>query len=144
MPYATPEKEPVPAFHTDFTFVVAAREHLTAPDCQSGSSASHAHLLPVKLAPVRKQMSPVARSTAVGAAGSADADVGRASVAATAALTARAADARLRELGGTPRQALDPEWNIKAAHRLWSSAHDFHDWPNCERAVQDLPTPAPR
>ncbi|MEV2216221.1 helix-turn-helix domain-containing protein [Streptomyces sp. NPDC050997] len=50
-------------------------------------------------------------------------------------------DARLRELGGTPRQALDPEWNIKAAHRLWSSAHDFHDWPHCERAVKDSPTP---
>lgn len=51
-------------------------------------------------------------------------------------------DARLRELGGTPRQALDPEWNIKAAHRLWSSARDFHDWPHCERAVKDSPISA--
>ncbi|MEU0070900.1 hypothetical protein ABZ027_15365 [Streptomyces sp. NPDC006332] len=53
-------------------------------------------------------------------------------------------DARLRERGGTPRQALDPEWNIRAAHRLWSSGHDFHDWPHCERAVKHAPTATPR
>ncbi|MFF0158866.1 peptidoglycan-binding protein [Streptomyces sp. NPDC005263] len=53
-------------------------------------------------------------------------------------------DARLRELGGTPRQALDPEWNIQAAHRLWSSDRDFHDWPHCARAVKDAPTTTPR
>ncbi|MEU6271680.1 helix-turn-helix domain-containing protein [Streptomyces populi] len=46
-------------------------------------------------------------------------------------------DVRLRELGGTPRRAFDPEWNIRAAHRLWSARHDFHDWPSCEAALKD-------
>jgi hypothetical protein len=53
-------------------------------------------------------------------------------------------DTRLRELGGTPRQALDPEWNITAAHRLWNSEHDFHDWPHCARAVKGTSPPTPR
>ncbi|WP_333736009.1 helix-turn-helix domain-containing protein [Streptomyces sp. IBSBF 2806] len=48
-------------------------------------------------------------------------------------------DGRLRELGGTPLRAFDPEWNIKAAHRLWSAQHDFHDWPSCEAALKDTP-----
>ncbi|MCX5092337.1 helix-turn-helix domain-containing protein [Streptomyces sp. NBC_00365] len=52
-------------------------------------------------------------------------------------------DLRLRELGGTPRQALDPEWNIRAAERLWSKKRDFHDWPNCARAVKGATTTAP-
>jgi transcriptional regulator with XRE-family HTH domain len=51
-------------------------------------------------------------------------------------------DARLRELGGTPRQALDPEWNIRAAKRLWSQDRDFSDWPHCDRAFS--PSPSPR
>lgn len=46
-------------------------------------------------------------------------------------------DVRLRELGGTPRRAFDPEWNIQAAHRLWRVRHDFHDWPSCEAARKD-------
>jgi hypothetical protein len=46
-------------------------------------------------------------------------------------------DVRLRELGGTPLRAFDPEWNIRAAHRLWSVRHDFHDWPSCEAALKD-------
>ncbi|MFC8430446.1 helix-turn-helix domain-containing protein [Streptomyces sp. NPDC057253] len=45
-------------------------------------------------------------------------------------------DTRLRELGGTPLKALDPEWNIQAAKRLWSRDRDFHDWPHCERALR--------
>ncbi|WP_439380950.1 helix-turn-helix domain-containing protein [Amycolatopsis lexingtonensis] len=45
-------------------------------------------------------------------------------------------DGRLLELGGTPRQAFDPVWNIDAAHRLWSARHDFHDWPACSAALQ--------
>ncbi|MFF3404878.1 helix-turn-helix domain-containing protein [Streptomyces sp. NPDC002742] len=48
-------------------------------------------------------------------------------------------DARLRELDGTPLRAFDPEWNIKAAHRLWSARHDFHDWPSCGAALKDGP-----
>ncbi|MFI5681706.1 helix-turn-helix domain-containing protein [Streptomyces cellulosae] len=48
-------------------------------------------------------------------------------------------DARLRELDGTPLRAFDPEWNIKAAHRLWSVRRDFHDWPSCEAALKDTP-----
>ncbi|UQA90873.1 helix-turn-helix domain-containing protein [Streptomyces halobius] len=43
-------------------------------------------------------------------------------------------DARLRDLAGTPRDALDPEWNIQSAKRLWSRSRDFRDWPNCSRA----------
>jgi hypothetical protein len=35
---------------------------------------------------------------------------------------------RLRELGGSPRQALDPVWNIKAAHALWKRTRDFTAW----------------
>ncbi|MEE1837802.1 helix-turn-helix domain-containing protein [Streptomyces sp. SP17KL33] len=46
-------------------------------------------------------------------------------------------DTRLRELGGTPREALQPEWNIQAAHRLWKRAGNFDDWPYCERAYKD-------
>ncbi|MGW4526467.1 helix-turn-helix domain-containing protein [Amycolatopsis sp. NPDC004378] len=46
-------------------------------------------------------------------------------------------DARLLDLGGTPRQAFDPVWNIDAAHRLWSVDHDFHDWPSCSAALQN-------
>ncbi|MEU9139681.1 helix-turn-helix domain-containing protein [Streptomyces sp. NPDC048404] len=46
-------------------------------------------------------------------------------------------DVRLRELGGTPVRAFDPDWNIRAAHRLWSARHDFHDWPSCEAALKD-------
>lgn len=49
-------------------------------------------------------------------------------------------DARLAELGGTPAQALDPEWNIQAAHKLWSRERDFGDWPHCERALKKTPT----
>lgn len=48
-------------------------------------------------------------------------------------------DRRLQELGGTPLRAFDPEWNIKAAHRLWSAKHDFHDWPSCQAALQSTP-----
>ncbi|WP_461059163.1 helix-turn-helix domain-containing protein [Streptomyces pseudoechinosporeus] len=44
-------------------------------------------------------------------------------------------DAGLRKLGGTPRDAMDPEWNIQAAHRLWSRANGFGDWAHCERAA---------
>lgn len=44
-------------------------------------------------------------------------------------------DATLRDLGGTPLDALDPEWNIQAAHRLWSRARNFGDWPHCDRAA---------
>lgn len=43
-------------------------------------------------------------------------------------------DAALRKLGGTPRDAMDPEWNIRAAHRLWSRTKGFGDWPHCDRA----------
>lgn len=46
-------------------------------------------------------------------------------------------DARLRELRGTPEDALDPEWNIKAAHRLWAQNKDFSHWPSCLAALED-------
>jgi hypothetical protein len=43
-------------------------------------------------------------------------------------------DAQLREIGGTARQALDPGWNIDAAHRLWNRHRDFRYWPDCDQA----------
>ncbi|MDH6612661.1 transcriptional regulator with XRE-family HTH domain [Streptomyces sp. SAI-208] len=52
-------------------------------------------------------------------------------------------DTRLRELGGTPLRALDPEWNIQAAKRLWSRDQDFHDWPHCERALRTKASAVP-
>jgi Helix-turn-helix domain/Putative peptidoglycan binding domain len=61
--------------------------------------------------------------------------------------TFQISDARLRDFGGTPRDALNPEWNIQAAHRLWSAKHDFRDWPSCEAALaqptSSSPTGAP-
>jgi hypothetical protein len=48
-------------------------------------------------------------------------------------------DARLRDLGGTPLRAFDPDWNIRAAHRLWAVRHDFHDWPSCQAALKSTP-----
>jgi hypothetical protein len=44
-------------------------------------------------------------------------------------------DARLADLGGSPSQALDPVWNIEAAHRLWAAHRDFRDWPFCSAAL---------
>jgi hypothetical protein len=32
---------------------------------------------------------------------------------------------------GTQRVALDPEWNIQAAHWIWAVHRDFRDWPGC-------------
>lgn len=52
-------------------------------------------------------------------------------------------DARLRDLDGTPLRAFDPDWNIRAAHRLWSVRHDFHDWPSCEAALKSTPGSTP-
>ncbi|MEU2775514.1 helix-turn-helix domain-containing protein [Streptomyces sp. NPDC007162] len=52
-------------------------------------------------------------------------------------------DPRLRDLGGTPLRAFDPDWNIRAAHRLWSVRHDFHDWPSCQAALKATPEVTP-
>ncbi|SFD46790.1 helix-turn-helix domain-containing protein [Streptomyces aidingensis] len=46
-------------------------------------------------------------------------------------------DHRLRDLRGTPAQALDPEWNIQAAHRLYAQNNDFGNWPHCLAAAED-------
>ncbi|QCD60552.1 peptidoglycan-binding protein [Streptomyces hawaiiensis] len=48
-------------------------------------------------------------------------------------------DARLRDLRGTPEKAMDPDWNIRAAHRLWAQDEDFSDWPHCAAAAEDPP-----
>ncbi|GAA0988084.1 MULTISPECIES: helix-turn-helix domain-containing protein [Streptomyces violaceusniger group] len=45
-------------------------------------------------------------------------------------------DGTLRKLGGTREQALDPDWNIRAAHRLWARTHDFSAWRACDRAYR--------
>ncbi|MFG2583193.1 helix-turn-helix domain-containing protein [Streptomyces malaysiensis] len=45
-------------------------------------------------------------------------------------------DGTLRKLGGTREQALDPDWNIRAAHRLWALTHDFSAWQACDRAYR--------
>lgn len=43
-------------------------------------------------------------------------------------------DSRLRDLGGSPQKAYDPEWNITAARRLWSMYRDFRHWQHCDAA----------
>ncbi|KJK41855.1 hypothetical protein UK15_00080 [Streptomyces variegatus] len=48
-------------------------------------------------------------------------------------------DARLRDLRGTPEKAMDPDWNIRAAHRLWAQDETFSDWPHCAAAAEDPP-----
>jgi hypothetical protein len=45
-------------------------------------------------------------------------------------------DYRLTQLRASPLQALDPEWNIQAAYRLWTARPDFSDWPSCARAAR--------
>ncbi|MFE2440638.1 helix-turn-helix domain-containing protein [Streptomyces sp. NPDC059426] len=45
-------------------------------------------------------------------------------------------DGTLRKLGGSREQALDPDWNIRAAHRLWALTQDFSAWKACDRAYR--------
>jgi hypothetical protein len=53
-------------------------------------------------------------------------------------------DRRLRELGGAPRQAFDPEWNIWAARELWRTHGGFaENWPYCDKAFPRSPAPSP-
>jgi hypothetical protein len=55
-------------------------------------------------------------------------------------------DRLLGELGGTPKEALDPDWNIRTARRAWISSHDFRDWEHRDqpfRTTSSSPT-APR
>lgn len=49
------------------------------------------------------------------------------------------ADSTLKALDGTQASALDPEWNIIAAHQLWSANRDFRHWPFCEAALNSSP-----
>jgi hypothetical protein len=55
-------------------------------------------------------------------------------------------DKLLGELGGTQRQALDPEWNIQTARRAWSRHQDFRDWEHCDQPFRTSqpPTSGPR
>ena len=48
-------------------------------------------------------------------------------------------DTALRGLGGTPRDAMDPEWNIRAVHRLWTRTKNFGGLPRCARATSPTP-----
>lgn len=53
-------------------------------------------------------------------------------------------DSLLKEFDGTPRQAYDPEWNIKLAHEVWSRNHDFSAWPHCDQPFRtSTAAPAP-
>ncbi|WP_329330450.1 helix-turn-helix domain-containing protein [Streptomyces luteogriseus] len=45
---------------------------------------------------------------------------------------------QLRELDGTPVDSLDPEWNIRSAHRLWSRHGDFRAWTQCNVKVEPV------
>ncbi|WP_158239639.1 helix-turn-helix domain-containing protein [Streptomyces carminius] len=45
---------------------------------------------------------------------------------------------RLRKMGATPADALDPEWNIEAAHRLWGGK-DSGRWPRCLVSLEPGP-----
>jgi hypothetical protein len=51
-------------------------------------------------------------------------------------------DKLLGELGGTPRQAYDPDWNIQAGRRAWSRHRDFRDWEHCDQSFRTT-TPPP-
>jgi helix-turn-helix protein/putative peptidoglycan binding protein len=51
-------------------------------------------------------------------------------------------DKLLGELGGTPRKAYDPEWNIQAAHRTWSRHQDFRDWEYCDQPFRTSTPPS--
>lgn len=51
-------------------------------------------------------------------------------------------DKLLRELGGTPRRAYDPEWNIQAARRAWARHHDFRDWEYCDQPFRTSTPPS--
>jgi hypothetical protein len=51
-------------------------------------------------------------------------------------------DGLLRELGGTQRQAYDPEWNIQAARRAWSRYQDFRDWEHCDQPFRTSAPPS--
>ncbi|MEI7034081.1 helix-turn-helix domain-containing protein [Streptomyces pratensis] len=53
-------------------------------------------------------------------------------------------EARLRTVDATPGDALDPEWNIRFAHRLWSLSGGFHAWPDCLLPPEPGPEPEPR
>jgi hypothetical protein len=50
-------------------------------------------------------------------------------------------DKLLGELGGTPRKAYDPEWNIQAARRAWSKHQDFRDWEYCDQPYRTSAPP---
>ncbi|WP_181008841.1 helix-turn-helix domain-containing protein [Streptomyces sp. SM12] len=47
-------------------------------------------------------------------------------------------DSRLRDLGGTAADALDPEANIEFARRLWAVDEDFKDWPFCLAGIEQV------
>lgn len=51
-------------------------------------------------------------------------------------------DKLLAELGGTQRQAYDPEWNIQAARRAWSRHQDFRDWEHCDQPFRTSAPPS--
>jgi transcriptional regulator with XRE-family HTH domain len=52
-------------------------------------------------------------------------------------------DKLLGELGGTPLQAYDPDWNIRIAWRAWSRHRDFRDWEHCDQPFRtSSPSPS--
>jgi hypothetical protein len=51
-------------------------------------------------------------------------------------------DKLLAELGGTQRQAYDPEWNIQAARQAWSRHQDFRDWKHCDQPFRTSAPPS--
>lgn len=53
-------------------------------------------------------------------------------------------DRLLGELGGTPLQAYDPEWNIQTARRAWSRHRDFRDWEHCDQPFRTSSPPPSR
>ncbi|MGW3045281.1 helix-turn-helix domain-containing protein [Kitasatospora sp. NPDC001159] len=48
-------------------------------------------------------------------------------------------DGRIHQFDGSSRQALDPEWNISTAYRLYLLHPDFSDWPFCAQAYTGSP-----
>ncbi|MFI5910736.1 helix-turn-helix domain-containing protein [Dactylosporangium sp. NPDC051541] len=49
-------------------------------------------------------------------------------------------DEVLGRYDGTQRVALDPEWNIQAAHWIWAEHRDFRAWPVCVSTSPTTPS----
>ncbi|GGJ94754.1 hypothetical protein GCM10010123_25720 [Pilimelia anulata] len=52
-------------------------------------------------------------------------------------------DQLMRRYEGSPKLALEPEWNIRTARRAWAEHRDFRHWQCDKAAAPHTPTPTP-